>query len=102
MMGTASAGRPRQEKPARTATINLRVEPKTRELIDAAADVLGKSRTDFMIESARRDAIDVLLDQRLFVLDPARFDAFVAALDQASLPNTKLKALMKRRPTWEA
>ena len=56
-------------------SINLRIETHTRQLIDDAAAVLGKTRTEFMIESARKLAIDVLLDQRLFVLDPERYDA---------------------------
>jgi uncharacterized protein (DUF1778 family) len=85
----------------RTATINLRIEPGTRELIDAAADALGKSRTEFMIDSARRDAVDVLLDQRLFALDPAQFETFAAALDNPPPAGPKLKALMKRRPAWQ-
>ena len=42
---------------------------KMRELIDAAAAVSGSTRTEFVLESARRRAIDVMLDQRLFVLD---------------------------------
>ena len=83
-----------------TATINLRIEPRTRDLIDAAADVVGKSRTEFMVESARLHATDVLLDQRLFVLEPKQFDEFVAALDNPPPAGPKLKALMKRKPLW--
>jgi uncharacterized protein (DUF1778 family) len=91
----------RETRSRSTATINLRIEPRTRDLIDAAADVVGKSRTEFMVDSARRDAIDVLLDQRLFVLDPDRFDAFAAALDNPPPAGPRLKALMRRRPPWK-
>lgn len=83
-------------------SINLRIEPKTRRLIDEAAALLGKTRTEFMIETARRQAIDVLLDQRLFALDPARFDAFAAALDDPPPPGPKLRALLRRAPAWKA
>lgn len=82
-------------------TINLRIEAHTRQLIDDAAQVLGKTRTEFMIESARRQAIDVLLDQRLFALDDARYDAFVHALDNPPAPGPKLRALLGRKPAWE-
>jgi uncharacterized protein (DUF1778 family) len=85
----------------RDTTINIRMETETRDLIDKAAAVLGKSRSDFMVESARQHAIDVLLDQRLFVLNSDQYDAFVKALDNPPAPNAKLKALMKRRPVWE-
>jgi uncharacterized protein (DUF1778 family) len=83
-------------------SINLRIEAKTRELIDEAAALLGKTRTEFMIDSARAQAIDVLLDQRLFTLDPERYDAFVHALDNPPAPGPKLKALLRRVPAWEA
>jgi len=81
-------------------SINLRIETQTRQLIDDAAAVLGKTRTEFMIESARRQAIDVLLDQRLFSLAPDRFDAFVQALDAPPAPGPKLRALLRRVPAW--
>jgi len=82
-------------------SISLRIEPSTRRLIDDAAALLGKTRTEFMVETARRQAIDVLLDQRLFVLDPARYDAFAQALDNPPAPGPKLRALLRRAPAWK-
>jgi len=87
--------------PRSSAAINLRIEPRTRRLIDDAAAALGKTRTEFMVESARQAAVDVLLDRRLFVLDPVHYDTFVQALDNAPAPGPKLRALMRRRPAWE-
>jgi uncharacterized protein (DUF1778 family) len=55
-----------------------------------------------VIDSAGTQAIDVLLNQRLFMLDPERYDAFVHALDNPPAPGPKLKALLKRVPVWEA
>ncbi len=92
------------ERPSAAETkgsINLRIETHTRQLIDDAAAVLGKTRTEFMIDSARSLAIDVLLDQRLFVLDSERYDAFVHALDNPPAPGPKLRALLRRVPAWE-
>lgn len=80
--------------------INLRIEAGTRQLIDDAAALMGKTRTEFMVESARRQAVDVLLDHRLMVLDPDRHDAFLDALDNPPAPGPKLKALMRRSPAW--
>lgn len=82
-------------------SINLRIEGPTRQLIDEAASILGKTRTEFMVDSARKAAVDVLLDQRLFTLDPERFDAFVHLLDHPPPPGPKLRALMRRKPAWE-
>ncbi len=81
-------------------SINLRIEGKTRQLIDDAAAILGKTRTEFMIESARRQAIDVLLDQRLFMLESDRYRAFMHALDNPPAPGPKLRSLMRRVPAW--
>ena len=83
-------------------SINLRIEGQTRALIDEAAASLGKSRTEFMIDIARSRAIDVLLDRRLFQLDPDAFDAFSDALETPADPGEKLTALMQRRPAWTA
>ena len=82
------------------ASINLRIDANTRQLIDDAAAALGKTRTEFMIDSARREAIDVLLEQRLFVLEPERFDAFMHALDNPPAPGPKLRSLLRRVPAW--
>lgn len=82
-------------------SINLRIETTTRQLIDDAAAILGKTRTEFMVESARRQAIDVLLDQRLFMLDPKRFDTFVHVLDNPPAPGPKLRSLLRRVPAWQ-
>ena len=81
-------------------SINLRIEGATRRLIDDAAAVMGKTRTEFMVASARREAIDVLLDQRLFALDGDRYDAFMHSLDNAPAPGPKLRALLRRVPAW--
>jgi uncharacterized protein (DUF1778 family) len=82
-------------------SINLRIEAHTRQLIDDAAAILGKTRTEFMIASARRQAIDVLLDQRLFALDSERYDAFMHALDNPPAPGPRLRSLLRRVPAWE-
>ncbi|MBK5959882.1 antitoxin [Rhodoplanes elegans] len=83
------------------AAINLRIEPDTRRMIDSAAAALGKTRTEFMIETARARAVDVLLDQRLYVLAPDRYAAFVRALDDPPPPGPKLRALLGRKPAWD-
>ena len=53
----------------RDAIIHIRAPKKTRELIETAASIVGKTLSEFTLESARQHAIDVLLDQRLFVLE---------------------------------
>jgi uncharacterized protein (DUF1778 family) len=62
---------------------------------------VGKTLSEFVLDSARRHAIDVLLDQRLFVLDTDKYDAFVNALDHPPPAGRAVKALMRRRPPWQ-
>jgi len=85
----------------RTAPINLRALDSQRNLIDRAAALLGKNRSDFMLETACREAENVLLDQRLFLLDQVNFDAFNQALDAPVKDNPALRKLMTRKSPWE-
>ena len=96
-MGPDAVERPSAEA---KGTINLRIDAQDRQLIDDAAAIVGKTRTEFVIESAKQQAIDVLLDQRLFMLDPTRHATFVHALDNPPAPGPKLRALLRRTPAW--
>lgn len=85
----------------RIAPINLRALESQRNLIDRAATVLGKNRSDFMLETACREAENILLDQRLFMLNAADFDAFITTLDAPVKDNPTLRNLMARKAPWE-
>jgi uncharacterized protein (DUF1778 family) len=62
--------------------VNLRIREETRLLIDRAARAQGRSRSDFMIEAARRAAEEAILDQTVLHLDSQDYDAFLAILDK--------------------
>lgn len=87
--------------PKRDGVINVRVSGATRELIDSAAAASGKSRTEFMLESARQRAMEVLLDQQLFTLDEPAYAAFLAVLDSPPEPARKLRELFAEKSPWE-
>jgi uncharacterized protein (DUF1778 family) len=82
-------------------TLNFRVKAEDRNLIDRAARLLGKSRTDFMLESARKAAQDALLDQTLFKVGPRVYEQFVARLDAPPAPNKKLRRMMTAKAPWD-
>jgi uncharacterized protein (DUF1778 family) len=88
-------------RPRLDTTINVRVSTTWRDLVDNAASVLGKTRTDFIVEAARRQATDVLLDQRLFALDDGQYRAFLRTLEDPPPPNERLKRLMTGKSPWE-
>ena len=85
----------------RDAAINLRALPEERDLIDQAASVLGKNRSDFMLEAACERAQSVLLDQVFFRLDADKFNQFVALLDAPQTPNAGLERLMAVKAPWD-
>jgi uncharacterized protein (DUF1778 family) len=91
----------RNSQTERGVTINLRANERKRDLIDRAAEAVGKNRSEFMLEAACREATTVLLDQRLFLLDEATFKKFVAALDKPPKGNPRLRRLLSTKAPWE-
>ncbi len=85
----------------RNSTVNLRLQASARDLIDRAAEAIGKSRTEFMVEAARREAEAVLLDRRLLTLDDKAFAKFAAALDQKPADNPRLRRLLRTAAPWD-
>jgi uncharacterized protein (DUF1778 family) len=86
----------------RVAAINLRALPEQRDLIDRAAQVLGKNRSDFILEAACDKARTVLLDQVFFHLDDARFRDFTVLLDSPLQANAGLARLLAVEAPWQA
>ena len=84
----------------RDAAINLRALAEQRDLIDRAAHLLGKNRSDFMLEAACDKAQAVLLDQVYFNLDADRFQEFIDLLDAPPTPNPGLERLMAIKAPW--
>jgi uncharacterized protein (DUF1778 family) len=83
-------------KSSRT-TLNLRIKSEDRNLIDWAAKVQGKNRTDFILEAAR----NALLDQTLFLTSPEIYAEFIARLDAPAQPNQQLLKTMKTPAPWD-
>lgn len=67
-------------------TINLRASPEQRDLIDRAARLVGKYRSDFMLKAACDRAPAVVLDQIFFNLDANRFKQLSNLLDATPGP----------------
>jgi uncharacterized protein (DUF1778 family) len=97
----AKAPRQRSPRVRSEANIHIRAPQQTKQLVETAAVAVGKTLSEFVLDSARQQAIDVLLDQRLFILDPEKHDAFTRALDAPAPAGAKLRALMKRKPLWQ-
>ena len=81
--------------------IALKVLPSQRSIIDRAAVLSGKNRTEFILDVAYREAINVILDRRLFVLDDEAFQRFEEALNSPPKANPKLQLLLDTKAPWE-
>lgn len=81
--------------------IQIRAMAGTKALLNRAAAMRGQKLSEFMLESARREAENALLDQRSFFLDDDAHEAFLALLDAEPSPSPKLVELMARKPAWD-
>jgi uncharacterized protein (DUF1778 family) len=81
--------------------LNFRIKPSVRNLIDRAAELLGKHRTDFVIEAAERRAEEILLDRTAFTVSPEMYAEFLARLDAPPQPNERLKRTMTTKAPWD-
>ena len=82
-------------------SLNLRIKPEVRELIDLAAKACGKNRTDFILDAARLAAEDTLLDQALIQVAPDAYAEFLKRLDQPPAPNQELRKTMQFPAPWD-
>ena len=84
----------------RDAAIILRAKPEQRDLIDQAATLLGRRRSDFVLEAACERARAVVLDHAFFSFDLDRFQRLTALLDAPATPNAGLQRLLAVRAPW--
>ncbi|EEI5408541.1 DUF1778 domain-containing protein [Salmonella enterica subsp. enterica serovar Sandiego] len=78
--------------------LNLRAKESQRALIDAAAEILHKSRTDFILETACQAAEKVILDRRVFNFND---EEFINLLDAPVADDPVIEKLLARKPQWD-
>jgi uncharacterized protein (DUF1778 family) len=86
---------------AKRDTLNIRIKPEVRGLIDRAAELVGKNRTDFVLDAARHAAEDALLDRTVFVVNSKAYAEFIARLDAPPQPNERLRRSLETAAPWE-
>jgi len=87
--------------PKKRGTLNLRIKPELRGLIDRAAELSGKNRTEFVLEAARNAAEDALLDRTVFAVELKAYHEFIVRLDAPPRPNARLRRSLKITAPWE-
>ena len=86
---------------ASTGTINLRIPPAQKAIIDLAAEMAGKNRTAFILENAVRSAEEILMEKTHFQLSAEQWDVFQAALAAPVSKNVALKRLLDTPAPWD-
>ncbi len=83
----------------KAATINLRVDAAQLAFIDKATALQKKDRTSFILDLVYQEAINIMLDRRLFLLDEKKFNEFESILNSTPKDLPKLKALFGEKPS---
>ena len=98
MKGTAmTAATKRKDHP-----LSMRLPEADIAVIDRAADLRGRSRTEFVRDAAVRAAEEVLMEQALVRMSADGFAAFMAAVTAPAEPVPEMVALFGRKAPWEA
>ena len=89
-MYTAKLQHPKRER------LEARIDAETKALFQRAAELQGRSLTDFVISSAADAARRALLDQQALELSQRDRQAFVEALLQPPPPSARLREASDR------
>jgi uncharacterized protein (DUF1778 family) len=86
---------------AKRETLNLRIKPEERNLIDRAAKTRGKNRTDFIWDAARLAAEEALLAQVVMTVGQQAYEQFLARLDMPPQADDRLRKTMRTPAPWK-
>jgi len=78
----------------RNARLELRLPSDVKNMLQQAADAMGKKLSEFVIDSARHEAVDVIADRRVFLLDKQQMFEFEDILDRSVQDNPELRTLL--------
>jgi len=83
------------------SAINIRIQSQQRALLDKAAALQNKSRSEFILDTACKEAENLLLDRRLFIVNDEQYQEFTDILSEPLEDNEGLISLLKRKSPWE-
>ncbi len=81
--------------------LQMRIRPEDRTLIDHAAKLTGKNRTDFVLDAARLAAQNTLLNRAVIPVNEKAYAAFIALLDTPPQPNERLRKSLQNLAVWK-
>lgn len=84
----------------RRIAMSMKIQPSVRDFIDQAAALVGKNRSEFILDSALASAQNTILEQTVFGLGAAQFETFEAALHEP-VDVARVRELFSRKAPWE-
>jgi uncharacterized protein (DUF1778 family) len=81
--------------------LSMRLPEADIAIIDRAAALRGRSRTDFVRDAAVRAAEDVLMEAMPIRMSAAGFEAFMKALSEPATAVPEMIELLRRAAPWE-
>jgi uncharacterized protein (DUF1778 family) len=84
------------------SVIQIRASAEAKAILNRAAALRGQKLSEFMLQSARRQAEETILDQRAFFLDDEAHARFLAQLDSPPVASAKVRARLNRKAPWQA
>jgi uncharacterized protein (DUF1778 family) len=82
--------------------VSMRLPDADIAMIDRAALLRGRSRTDFVRDAAVRAAEETLMDVMPIRMSATGFEAFKAALSSPAVPVQEMVEVFRRPAPWEA
>ncbi|MBB6122822.1 DUF1778 domain-containing protein [Sphingobium subterraneum] len=82
--------------------LSMRLPDADIAIIDRAASLRGRSRTEFMRDAAVRTAEEVIMENTIIRMSPEGFEAFVDLLNRPASPVPEMVALLRRPAPWES
>jgi uncharacterized protein (DUF1778 family) len=86
----------------RSERVDLRMTLSAKQTLQRAASVVNKTLTEFLLDRGLEAAHEALADRRAFMLDEKQWADFMTRLDAPPADNPDLRALLARKPAWEA
>ena len=84
------------------SVIQIRASAEAKAILNWAAALRGQKLSEFMLQSARRQAEETILDQRTFFHDDELHARFLAQLDSPPAASAKVRARLNRKAPWDA
>ncbi|AUS99424.1 hypothetical protein CLI64_02890 [Nostoc sp. CENA543] len=96
MADTKARSRQKNSTSSKVERLEARISKEQKELFQRAADIQGRTLTDFVISSVLKAANEVIQEHEIMVLSRQDQEVFVEALLNPPAPSEKLRAAAQR------